>query len=80
MVVPRQMFQSYGFARNFYEGEAGISQNGITTVNWLRDLHIIADIFALRLRCSVCSLIIHELQLSSVSSTTLIFISTHTEQ
>ena len=28
----------------------------------------------------VCSLIIHELQLSSVSSTTLIFISTHTEQ
>ena len=27
----------------------------------------------LRLRCSVCSLIIHELQLSSVSSTTLIF-------
>ena len=27
----------------------------------------------LRLRCSVCSLIIHELQVSSVSSTTLIF-------
>ena len=35
---------------------------------------------ALRLRCSVCSLIFHELQLSSVLSTTLIFISTHTEQ
>ena len=34
----------------------------------------------LRLRSSVCSLIIHELQLSSVPSTTLIFISTHTEQ
>ena len=29
---------------------------------------------------SVCSLIIHKLQLSSVSSTTLIFISTHIEQ
>ena len=35
---------------------------------------------SLRLGCSVCSLIIHELQLSSVSSTTLIFISTQTEQ
>ena len=37
-------------------------------------------VLGLRLRSSVCSLIIHELQLSSVPSTTLNFISTHTEQ